>query len=67
MTNQLDQNVMQQMEEYRAAAIPQFTTGVFCIASIALPLSLARAYSTGWQFIYGIEILCYLLVVVLFF
>jgi diguanylate cyclase (GGDEF)-like protein len=67
MTSKLSQNVMQQMEEYREAAIPQFTYGVFCLASVALPLSLSRSFVTGWQFIYSIEIVCFLVIAVLAF
>ena len=55
------------MEEYREAAIPKFTYGVFCLASVALPLSLSRSIVTGWQLIYSIEIVCFLVIAVLCF
>ena len=67
MTNKLGQNVIQQMEEYREASIPQFTRGVFYLASVALPLSLSRSLVTGWQLIYSIEVVCFLVIAALFF
>jgi diguanylate cyclase (GGDEF)-like protein len=67
MANPLSPSVIQQMEEYREIAIPQFTYGVFCLASVALPLSLSRSFETGWQLIYTIEVACYLVIFALFF
>ena len=66
MTDKIDQNVIQQMVEHREASIPQFTCGVFYLAAVALPLSLSRSLVTGWQPIYTIEVICFLVIAVLF-
>ena len=66
MNKSSEATAIQHLLEHRDAEIPTFVYWVFIGSVISFPLSIMRIAVTGWIYIYGIQLLVFLVIIGLF-